>query len=146
MWAAIFVCCHWFSVLFFHSVKMESNLRPSLTVNNCFLPSFRPHLFLISAHTVKTQHKTGSSSAPRILCFCHMINPPTQSITGSWHLAIAKLSWLSNGKKQSCITAAWHCREEWMSSYFLYASLIHITPSGTDYVTLMLFTFEINCD
>lgn len=62
-------------------------------------------LFLISTHAVRTKHITGSSSAPRILCSSHMIKPLTQTITGSWQSGYCKTGWLSNGKKQSYITA-----------------------------------------
>lgn len=38
-----------------------------------------------------------------------------------------------------------HCRENRTTSHFLYTSPIHMTPSGTDYLTLMPFPVGMNC-
>lgn len=70
-----------------------------------------------------------------------MINSLTQTITG--HLLETRVC--SVIARSNLTSAVGHCRGNWMTSHFLYASPIHMTPSGTDYVTLMPFPVGMNC-
>lgn len=73
--------------------------------------------------------------APRSLCSCHMINSLTQTITGRPLLLMREPCSLRNGKILH--HSGGELREKKNPSHFLYASQIHMTPSQTDYVTLM---------
>lgn len=109
-------------------------------------PSMRLHLFPICTHT-KATTKLKNCWAPRILCSHHVINTLTQAIMGCPLLAITGLSWLCTVIARSNLAShRWgNCRELWMTSHFLYGFLIHKTPLGTDYITLMVFPVEMNC-